>query len=146
MLDDDHPLGPPSRYLLALTIAARAEGLDTGILWKLSPPLAAGVEAAIAQKDIDRPVRIGFDPHAPPVRRPDDRPGQERQAARASSGTPLAVVSSTSAKRFHVVVSGETLSGIAKKFGLTLARVLQLNPQKLANPNLILVGEKIRVA
>lgn len=145
VLDDDHPLGPPSRYLLALTIAARAEGLDTGILWKLSPPLAAGVEAAIAQKDIDRPVRIGFDPtHLQCVgltiaqAKSGKRPG--------FSGTPLAVVSSTSAKRFHVVVGGETLSGIAKKFGLTLARLLQLNPQKLANPNLILVGDKIRVA
>ena len=146
VLDDDHPLGPPSRYLLALTIAARAEGLDTGILWKLSPPLAAGVEAAIAEQG-HRPA--GADrlrPHAPPVRRPDDRPGQGRQAARRSPGPRLAVVSSTSAKRFHVVVRGETLSGIARKFGLTLARLLQLNPQKLANPNLILVGEKIRVA
>ena len=145
VLDDDHPLGPPTRYLLALTVAARAEGLDTGILWKLSPPLAAGVEAAIADEDIDRRVRIGFDPtHIQCV---GLTIAQARGGSRpAFSGTPVAVVSSTSTNRFHVVVRGETLGGIARRFGLTLARVLQLNPQKRANPNLILVGEKIRVA
>jgi LysM repeat protein len=52
----------------------------------------------------------------------------------------------TTAPQFHVVVRGETLSGIARQHGITLTRILELNPHKLANPNLILVGEKIRVA
>jgi len=144
VLDDDHPLGPPTRYLLALAIAARAEGLETGILWTLKPPLAAGVEAAIADHDIDRPVKIGFDPtHIQPVgitiaqakagKRPTFKAAPKPGASRAQ-------------KKFHVVAKGETLSGIAKKFALSLARILELNPNKLANPNLVVPGEKIRVA
>jgi LysM repeat protein len=142
VLDDAHPLGPPTKYLLALAIAARAEGLETGILWNLTPALAAGVEAAIAARDIDRPVKIGFDPtHIQPVgitiaqakagKRPTFKAGRK-----AAAGP----------KKFHVVASRETLSSIAKKFSLTLARILELNPNKRANPNLIIIGEKIRVA
>lgn len=145
VLDDDHPLGPPTRYLLALAIAARAEGLETGIAWNLKPALAAGVEAAIAARDLDRPVKIGFDPtHIQPVgitiaqAKSGKRP-TFKVAARAAAVAPAA-------QKFHIVTSGETLGGIAKKFSLSLARILQLNPKKRANPNRILVGEKIRVA
>lgn len=145
VLDDDHPLGPPTRYLLALAIAARAEGLETGIAWNLKPALAAGVEAAIAARDLDRPVKIGFDPtHIQPVgitiaqAKSGKRP-TFKAAARAAAVAPAA-------QKFHTVTTGETLGGIAKKFSLSLARILQLNPKKRANPNRILVGEKIRVA
>jgi len=63
MLDDDNPLGPPTRYLLALAIAARDNGLDTGILWrrKGQPPLAEAA-AAIAARDIEASVHVGWDP------------------------------------------------------------------------------------
>lgn len=44
------------------------------------------------------------------------------------------------------MLARETLGTIAKKFSLTLARILELNPTKRANPNLIIIGEKIRVA
>ena len=150
VLDDDHPLGPPTRYLLALTGRGPGRGASTPASCGSSRRRSrAGVEAAIADEDIDRRVRIGFDPTHIQCGRPDDRAGQGRAAVRRSpGGTPVAGwgVWSTSTNRFHVVVRGETLGGIAEEFGLTLARVLQLNPQKRANPNLILVGEKIRVA
>jgi len=144
VLDDDHPLGPPTRYLLALAIAARAEGLDTGIVWRLKSALAAGVEAAIADRDIDRPVKVGFDPtHIQPV-------GITIAQAKAGTRPTFKVGSKAGAgrgpKKFHVVARGETLSGIAKQFSLSLARILELNPNKRANPNLIVPGEKIRVA
>lgn len=63
MLDDDNPLNPPTRYLLALAIAARAEGLDTGILWRRAgqPPLTAAAKA-IADGNIDARVNVGWDP------------------------------------------------------------------------------------
>src|SRR4029453_2491588 len=48
VLDDDHPLNPRRRYLLALAIACRAEGLETGVLWGLPAHLKKGVEAALA--------------------------------------------------------------------------------------------------
>ena len=35
--------------------------------------------------------------------------------------------------------------GIARRYGLTLTALVTLNPQ-IKNPNLILVGEKVRVA
>jgi LysM domain len=44
-------------------------------------------------------------------------------------------------QKFHVVVKGETLGGIAKKANLSTLQLLALNPQKQANPNLIVVGE-----
>jgi LysM repeat protein len=144
VLDDDHPLGPPTKYLLALAIAARAEGLDTGILWSLKSSLAAGVEAAIAARDINRPVKVGFDPtHIQPV---GITIAQAKSGKRPTFKRPGPTGTGGAAQRFHVVVRGDTLGGIARRFSLSLARILELNPRKRANPNLIVVGERIRVA
>lgn len=44
-------------------------------------------------------------------------------------------------RREHVVKKGETLAGIAKKYGTTYQEIASLNGIK--NPNLILVGQKI---
>ena len=46
--------------------------------------------------------------------------------------------------QYYIVRSGDTLSGIAKKYGMTLNKLLSLNPQ-IKNPNLIYKGDKIRV-
>jgi murein DD-endopeptidase MepM/ murein hydrolase activator NlpD len=45
---------------------------------------------------------------------------------------------------YHVVVKGNTMSAIAKKYGVTLATLDSLNPQ-IKNLNIISVGQKIRV-
>ena len=45
---------------------------------------------------------------------------------------------------YYKVVRGDTLSGIAKRYGLSLQEILALNPD-IKNPNLILVGQLIRV-
>ena len=47
-------------------------------------------------------------------------------------------------KEYYKVVRGDTLSGIAKRYGLSLSEILALNPD-IKNPNLILVGQLIRV-
>lgn len=47
--------------------------------------------------------------------------------------------------RYHTVVKGETMWGLARKYGLTLNALVALNPQ-VKNPNLIYVGQKVRVA
>lgn len=44
----------------------------------------------------------------------------------------------------YKVVKGDTLWGIAKKYGVTLEQILQLNPQ-IKNPSLIRVGQEVRV-
>ncbi|MGO5168618.1 GH25 family lysozyme [Bacillota bacterium LCP21S3_G6] len=57
------------------------------------------------------------------------------------------LVSSSAPKQtkvYYSVVSGDTLSGIAAKHGLTLAALLKLNPS-IKNPNIIYPGQKIRV-
>lgn len=62
VLDDDAPLAPGRRYLLALAMAADRYGLQTGITWGLAPRLRVAVETAVAQRQVDAEVKIGWDP------------------------------------------------------------------------------------
>ena len=45
--------------------------------------------------------------------------------------------------RYHTVKSGETVSAIGRKYGLTLSKIKQLNPG--LNVDKIRLGQKIRV-
>lgn len=47
-------------------------------------------------------------------------------------------------RRYHRVAEGDTLWALAKRYGLSLAELTALNPQ-IKNPNLIRVGEEVRV-
>lgn len=44
----------------------------------------------------------------------------------------------------HLVVKGDTLWGISKKYKTTVENLLQLNPQ-IKNPNLIRIGQEVRI-
>ena len=44
---------------------------------------------------------------------------------------------------YHTVKSGETLSGIASKYGTTYQQLAKMN--NISNPNLIYVGQRLRV-
>lgn len=46
--------------------------------------------------------------------------------------------------QYYTVKDGDTLSGIAKKYKLTLKKLVELNPQ-ITNPNVIYTGQKVRV-
>ena len=48
----------------------------------------------------------------------------------------------TAASAQHIVKSGDTLSKIAKQYGMGLKDIIELNPQ-FENPNLIHVGDKV---
>jgi hypothetical protein len=48
--------------LLRLAAAAEAQGLTTGIRWGLKAVLRKGIDNAIAAKDWNAPVKIGWDP------------------------------------------------------------------------------------
>lgn len=63
----------------------------------------------------------------------------------ASASTAAAGETGESEAVWHTVVQGETLWGIAVKYGVELTAVIALNPQ-ISNPNLIYVGQKVRVA
>ena len=58
-----------------------------------------------------------------------------------------AILTPPTTKVFHTVVSGETLSGIAAHYNITLAKLLAFpeNAKYRANPSLIHVGDKVRV-
>ncbi|MHB0667960.1 hypothetical protein [Roseomonas mucosa] len=62
ILDDNAPLKVGTNFVLQLAVVARAEGLDTGILWGLPAKLRAGTEAAIAAGNYKASVKIGWDP------------------------------------------------------------------------------------
>jgi LysM repeat protein len=45
--------------------------------------------------------------------------------------------------RFYVVQNGDTLSSIARRTGISLARILRLNPG--VDPRILVSGEKLRL-
>lgn len=55
------------------------------------------------------------------------------------------VVNKVLPKKYVKAVAGDTLTKIAARNKLSLAKLLSLNPQKKKNPNALNVGEKIRV-
>jgi hypothetical protein len=60
-------------------------------------------------------------------------------AASASSGT-----AESGEAAYHTVVRGDTLWALANTYGVTLAQLVSWNPE-IKNPNLIYVGQKVRV-
>ncbi len=68
ILDDDHPLNPSTRYMLALALAASKQKLTTGIAWGLPANLVYGITTALQNEDIDAAVKVGWDPtHVEPT-------------------------------------------------------------------------------
>lgn len=61
---------------------------------------------------------------------------EEKQNAGANEGDAGTLI--------HTVVKGDTLWGLVKGYGVTLERILQLNPQ-IKNPSLIRVGQEVRI-
>ena len=66
------------------------------------------------------------------------------ETAGTGSGGTGGLASSGSSSRYRVV-QGDTLWGIAQKFGVSLETLVALNPQ-IKNPNLIQPGDEVRVA
>ncbi len=61
ILDDDRPLSASTRFNLMLASSAWAHELDTGTLWGLTARQRGVVLAAVAAKEFDKPVRLGWD-------------------------------------------------------------------------------------
>lgn len=62
LLDDNSPLKISVSYLLKLAFASEKNGLETGIRWGLPANLIRAVDAAIASKQFNAPVKVGWDP------------------------------------------------------------------------------------
>ena len=62
LLDDDNPNSEPRSFVLLLAASARAHGLQTGICYGLKQAQRDAVSKAIAAKDWQSPVKIGWDP------------------------------------------------------------------------------------
>lgn len=79
----------------------------------------------------------------------EDYEGYDTSAAErtAAADTQAAAVSSASGERYgyHTVKQGDTMWAIASSYGLALSELVALNPE-IKNPNLIHVGDKVRVA
>lgn len=66
---------------------------------------------------------------------------QDTAASQAGGGQ---TASGAEDAAYHRVVKGDTLWDLALRYGLSLAELIALNPQ-IKNPNLIRVGEEVRV-
>lgn len=67
---------------------------------------------------------------------------QDTGLAQGSGGLEDSAASSGAV--YHRVVKGDTLWDLARKYGVSLPELVALNPQ-IKNPNLIRVGEEVRV-
>lgn len=81
------------------------------------------------------------------IKKPDtNTAGAADNGAAGSWESPVVVGNSqtTAAAASHRVTQGQTLWGIAQKYGIGLNELIALNPQ-IKNPNLIYVGQEVRV-
>jgi hypothetical protein len=68
LLDDDSPLNPGKSYFLRLAAAAEEAGLMTGIRWGVPRKLIASIDQAIAAKNWNANIKVGWDPmHVQPT-------------------------------------------------------------------------------
>ena len=70
--------------------------------------------------------------------------GYQTQARMETEPVKETVTARTTGQVWHTVVKGETLWKISQDYGVELAAVIALNPQ-IKNPNLIYVGQEVRV-
>jgi LysM repeat protein len=81
---------------------------------------------------------------SPTVAAPNPAPSAAPTQAAAPSTAPTAAPSAPAAGgRKYVVQAGDTLSGIAEQFGVTVQQLIDAN--KLTNPDLLLPGQELTI-
>jgi nucleoid-associated protein YgaU len=67
---------------------------------------------------------------------------------RVAKAEPVVLPGPAVEERWHVVVSGDTLSGLARKYygkASLYMKIFEANKDQLTNPDLIKVGQKLRI-
>ena len=62
----------------------------------------------------------------------------------AAADSAAVSTAATAQGEWHTVVNGDTLWGLSQRYGVALNTIIALNPQ-ISNPNLIYVGQKVRI-
>ncbi|MFS8651436.1 MAG: LysM peptidoglycan-binding domain-containing protein [Caldibacillus sp.] len=91
-------------------------------LWKIAQKYKTTVDELVKLNKVKNPDLI--------------YPGQKLKVPAKAPSKPTAAV-------YHTVKKGDTLWGIAKKYGTTVNKLVSLN--KIKNPDLIFPGQKIRI-
>ena len=106
------------------------------------PPLLLGL-AALAIAALIFFALPGF--LAPQTNRSGAGGSATPSASAGASGTPTAApTTAPPTAQIYIVKAGDTLSGIAKQFGITLAQLQAANPQ-IKDPNKIAIGDQITI-
>ena len=129
MVDESEPVGPGRARHASTGVGARPRG--RGIRAVLGVPLAVMSTVAVTL-GIVQPAEAA--PHS--VKRQAKAKGQSANTIRPVASTPAAVAPSE-----YVVADGDTVSGIAERFGLATAEVLALNG--LSWSSLIFPGQRL---
>lgn len=125
--------------MLANVFYENTPGLLVHPLWQVSS--AYFVSLRLEQEPRPDYVRYSFvfwEDHS----QPDDLVLRVTGAASGEENT--SGTAPSSAPRYHRVVKGDTLWALARTYGLSLSELVALNPQ-IKNPNLIYVGDEVRV-
>lgn len=115
----------PSGSINTETLYYTVQSGDT--LWRIARQYGTTVQEIVAINQIENPNLI--------------YPGQTLKIITNSTvpGTEIRKTGSI----IYIVQSGNTLSGIAEKYGVTVGQIVEMND--IENPNLIYPGEKIRI-
>ncbi len=108
---------------------------------KLIHPIWQGTQAYFASLSLKQEPKqnyvhyqFAFWEHTPPVPLPT--------VAEDSQMSPRQMPAPTQTLQSHIVQKGDTLWGIARRYGTSLEALLAQNPD-IANPNLIYIGQKV---
>ena len=120
---------------LATIFYADGPGLLIHPLWQSSNAYFTALK--LEQEPMPDYVRYSFE-----FRERYDGYNESLTALNSTEGTAVQSTDQTQQKKTYSVVSGDTLWGISKRYGVGLDELLKANPG-IKNPNLIHVGEEV---
>ena len=135
----------PSRRRRAATVVLAGVVL-AGAAYLSSPAIAAWIRQVGVGTGAGSPSPSAAPPATPaptpaPTPTPRPTPTWVPTATPVATATPIRTPTPAASPLVHVVVRGETLGGIADRYGVTLAAIQEANG--IANPSLIRVGERL---